>query len=104
MRIPSPVVELDEAHTSLRESSCHQAVVGEFRPNGLTSISRANRFRFFMNVHRIGGIHLHPKRHLVLCNSCYGLGIAKFGVCLPVDIIDRIQHGWLVAVRDQCRI
>ena len=45
-----------------------------------------------MNVHGVGGVHLHAERHLVLRNARNGFRIAELGIGLLVDFVDGIQH------------
>ena len=43
-----------------------------------------------MNVHGIGGIHLHAERHLVLRDSREGFRVSERCISLLIDLVDRI--------------
>ena len=56
------------------------------------SVLGVHRIRLFANVHRVGRVHLHPKRHLVLRDARHGFGISECGVSLLVNVINGVQH------------
>src|SRR5690349_10413551 len=92
MRIPSPVVELDESHSPFGQTSCYETVIGETGLARFRSILCVHRSRLFANIHRIGRVHLHPKRHLVLRDACHRLGVSNGSIGLLIHVINGVEH------------
>ena len=58
----------------------------------IRAVRRKHGGGLLVNIHGVGGVHLHAERHLVLRDAGNGFGIAELGIGLPVDFVDRIQH------------
>ena len=86
------MIELNEAHATLRQAARHQAIVGKTGFARLRAVSREHRGGFLVDVHGVGGVHLHAERHLVLRDARNGFRIAELGIGLLIDFVDRIQH------------
>src|SRR5215831_17655713 len=92
MGVPSPMIELNKSYSALCQTARYQTIVGETGLAWFRAITCVDRAWLLANVHRIGCVHLHAERHLVLSDSCYGLGISECGIRLLINFINRVEH------------
>src|SRR5580704_14437146 len=92
MRIPSPMVELNESHTPLGQSPRHHTIVRKTGLARLRSVFREDARGLLADVHGVRSIHLHAERHLILGDARDGLRISERGISLLIDLIHRVQH------------
>src|SRR5580704_14351190 len=57
-----------------------------------------------MDVHRVGGIHLHAERHLVLRYACDSLRVSEGLIGPLIDLINRVEHTAAKRTADARRI
>src|SRR5689334_3397094 len=104
VRVPAPVVELNETHAAFAEATREQAIVREAILAGLGAVPFVRRLGFAGNIGRLGDAHLHAERQFILAHPRKRLGIAKLGDGLLVDFVDGVQGGTPLLARDSIRV
>ena len=99
MEIPSPVKELDVPDALFDEATCQEAVVGEARFTGFSTVGLEGGRRFAVDVHHLGHRHLHSEGQLILGDAGGGLGMPELLGLQLVEVAQGVEaHAPHVAV------
>src|ERR1700722_12254421 len=92
MRIPSPMVELNESPPPLGQSPRHHTIVGKTGLARLRSVFREDARGLLAGGRGGPFLPLHAERHFILGDARDGLRISERGISLPIDLVNRVQH------------
>ena len=89
--VPSVVVELDESHPPLHQSTCQQAIVGKGELARGGPVQAVDVFRLLLDLHQLGHARLHPVGQLVGGDATQDLRISDRVEALLVQTLQGIQ-------------
>ena len=101
MVIPVAVVELDEAHTFLGETTGEQGIAGEgARSIYFRTVTFHDRLTFAREVHEFRDTGLHAVGHLSLADARGDLGVARGGEVESVKFVRAFEEGLALLARE----
>src|SRR5215831_17081630 len=104
MRIPTPIVKLNEADAAFAKPPREQTIIRKAVFARFGAVARMNLGGFAGNVGRLGHAHLHTESQFVLTDPREGFGVAELFSGLLVDGVDRVNRRAALVARDALRI